>query len=235
MVETSWKLRSNWKRCKWCITQLHTSPHPHENHLDIIVVPDSTILWMQTITNQLIWLITSDWIKRAGLHCNLKRTNTTRLNSKEPGTFNEHNSFLAPHWHNLIFIYEDELYTTFSSVMLKSHTEVSLLGTWWMFDTVMLYSLLSCTATVMWTRVPNCSCHLPEYRTFSSDTWTGPEHYVWLRKAGLLGNHGLCIALFSFTLLTWPCPLDKRLWWAVQEYQFGKKIFLQVQFSTLTH
>jgi len=37
-------------------------------------------------------------------------------------------------------------------------------------------------------------------------------NHIWFHKAALLGNHGLFIALFSFTLLTWPCPPDKGLW-----------------------
>lgn len=61
------------------------------------------------------------------------------------------------------------------------------------------------------------------------------SQWCLFHKAALLGNHVLCIAVSSFTFLTWPCPLDKGLWWAVKEYQFCKQIFLQVKFSTLTH
>jgi len=85
-------------------------------------------------------------------------------------------------------------------------------------------------AAVVPHRAQNHCCYLPSLRSLLLC------NHFWFDKAALLGNHGLCIALFSFTLLTWwLCPLDKGLWWAVNECQFCKQVFLKVKFSTLTH
>jgi len=50
-----------------------------------------------------------------------------------------------------------------------------------------------------------------------------------LHPAALLGNHGLCIAVCSFTLLMW------WLWWVAKGYQFCIQFPLQVKISNLTH
>lgn len=86
-------------------------------------------------------------------------------------------------------------------------------------------TMILANAAMMPHKATNCCCYLSEYR---SVTWIWCVRYIWLHEAELLGNHGLCISLLSFTLFSWPCPLYEGFWWAVQEYQFGKQIFLQV-------
>jgi hypothetical protein len=113
----------------------------------------------------------SVWSKRASWH-SLKEDQfnmSKQQGSKEVGRFKEHNYFLAPRWHILLFIHISRhlLSIKFSSVKFECYTELLLfvhircLTARWFNHQCSNYYMLESTQQYCPTGHQNCCCYLP--------------------------------------------------------------------------